>query len=79
MKTEKPTQDKTAKKRFKVSSPGAKNVITDDPQEVNAAVAKLKENKANAIDVSDEQDKSTTHYTRGTFEKNYHAHVSFSN
>jgi hypothetical protein len=79
MKAEKRTAEKSEKKRFKVTSPGFKTIITNESEEVAKALEKFKSDKAKSIDVSDENDKSTTHYTRGTFERNYHAHVIFRN
>lgn len=78
MKADKPIQEKPVKKRFKVSSPGTKTLSTDNLDEANNELESLKLIKARSIDMSDENDKSTIHYTRGVFENNYHARVSWT-
>lgn len=78
MKPEKTIPEKTANKRFAISSAGTKTINTDDLDESKKAVEALKEAKVKSFDVSDENDKSITHFTKGTFDKNYHAKVSWS-
>lgn len=64
--------------RFSIVSPETKTIHTNDEEEVAKAVAQLQSKKARVIEVSDSNDKSIKTYTKGTFEKNYHAQVSYT-
>lgn len=64
--------------RFSIVSPGMKTINTNDEEEVAKAVTQLQSKKASVIEVSDLKDKSIMTYTKGRFEKNYHAQASYS-